>query len=183
MAYTNRRQLVEEAGVVVRSGWEANVARLLVWLEARGDVLAWEYEPRTYYFTKAAGATTTKGTEYRHGPYRFTPDFEVMWANRKEDEIWEIKGRTHAGDKTRLKRFRIHYPAEAARLRWIGPKEYRELEKMWSRVVPGWTAATSRTARIGSASPATTTRRRSRLSNTFTEEELLALASGSRPRS
>ena len=185
--YTNRRQAVEEAGgVVVRSGWEANICRLLVWLETRGEVVRWRYEPRRFYFTADVGVITTKGTPYQKGPYSYMPDFAVLWKGKaeEEEELWEIKGgRTHKGDRTRMARFRKHYPEAAARLRWIGPKEYRQLEKMWSRAVPGWTAAKRRTGSTGSGSRATTTRRRSRLSNTFTEEELLALASGSRPRS
>ncbi len=184
-SYSSRRQRVEEAGIVVRSGWEANVARLLVWLESLGEVVRWRYEPTRFYFTADAGVTTKKGKPYRLGPFSYVPDFEVLWRGQTEEELWEVKGRTHPGDKTRLTRFRRHYPKEAARLRWIGAKEYRDLEKTWSRVVPGWQrrGATSTTSSTGSGTRTTTTRRRSRRSSGYTEEELLALASGSRPPS
>jgi hypothetical protein len=165
MSYSSRRQRVEEAGgLVVRSGWEANIARMLVWLKRRGDVVRWSYEPKTFRFTKDAGVTTKKGTEYKMGPYSYTPDFEILWKGETTPELWEVKGRTHKGDKTRLARFRKHYPAAASRLLWIGPTQYKTLEKTWRLVIPGWKQVQRRT------------KKRTRLGRRFTDDELLELA-------
>lgn len=80
-----------------RSAWEANWARYLNWLVDIGEILAWEYEPDTFEFTKIK-----RGTRF------YTPDFKVK---EKNGSIiyYEIKGYMDKKSQTQLKRMRKYY--------------------------------------------------------------------------
>lgn len=80
-----------------RSAWEANWARYLNWLVDIGEILAWEYEPDTFEFTKIK-----RGTRF------YTPDFKVK---EKNGSIiyYEIKGYMDQKSQTQLKRMRKYY--------------------------------------------------------------------------
>jgi len=128
-------QRIAKYGITVRSKWEANVAHLLEFLRKRGDVLRWDYEAETFYFTDKG---PTKKTKYKQGPWTYKIDFRVWWRGQKEPELLEVKGRANTGDKTRMLRMKKHYPEAYARIRWIDGAAYRKLEAAWSRAVEGW---------------------------------------------
>lgn len=110
-------------GQFFRSAWEANYARYLNWLIARGKLREWSFEPRTFVFH---GVT--------RGVLTYTPDFLVVESDGSS--CWhEVKGWMDAKSKAKLKRFAKFYPDE--RLIVIGATEYKALSK-WSGLIPGW---------------------------------------------
>lgn len=114
----------EDLGFFVRSRWEANYARYLKWLEAKGDIAAWEYEPTTFRFEGVS-----------RGPYTYKPDFVVIEPSGKR-AYHEVKGWMDSGSRSRLKRFAKFYPAES--LVVIDAKVYRQIEQTLARVIPNW---------------------------------------------
>ena len=71
----------------------------------------------------------------RRGPASFyIPDFEVIIGSSKE--FHEIKGYMNAASKAKLKRMRKYYPDEKVVL--IDAKAYRDLQRAFGLVVPGW---------------------------------------------
>lgn len=100
-----------------RSGWEANIARLLNHLSLR-----WRYEYKR--FAMKDGKT-------------YLPDFRIL----TEDNPWkcrwlEVKGLWHKGDKARIISFMNQYPDETLKI--IAGKEYRELQKQYKKQIPNW---------------------------------------------
>lgn len=82
-----------------RSSWEANVAR---WFNAHG--IQWEYEPRVFRFDRIKRGTKT-----------YIPDFWLP-----QENVWvEVKGYLPNRDRTKLKRFRLYFPDQFARLRGV----------------------------------------------------------------
>ena len=106
-----------------RSRWEANWARFLNALVARGEVTEWLYEAQTFEFP------------VKRGSRFYTPDFLVRYPDGRE-EFHEIKGYMDAKSATKIKRMRIHYPS--VKLVVIDRKEYRRLAKVLAPWVPGW---------------------------------------------
>lgn len=86
-----------------RSGWEANVYRLLVKDE---NIKLVEYEPTTFTFTSFG---IIKGT------VSYTPDFKITYQDGSYSWI-EVKGQIKATDKTKIRRFIKFFPEEAAKL-------------------------------------------------------------------
>jgi hypothetical protein len=119
-----RRGIREDLGFFVRSRWEANYARYLKWLEQRGDIAAWEYEPLTFRFDGVG-----------RGPYTYKPDFKVV---KKDGTVafHEVKGWMDSASKGKLKRFAKFYPQH--KLVVIEQKAYRSIEKTLSSVIQGW---------------------------------------------
>ncbi len=111
-------------GLFVRSSWEANYARYLNFLQDRGEILSWQYEPQTFTFENIQRGT-------RH----YTPDFKVVTADG-EVEWHEVKGWMDQKSRTKLKRFAKYYPEETLVL--IDEPVYRELEKKLGRWIKGW---------------------------------------------
>lgn len=111
-------------GMYFRSGWEANYARYLNWLKARGDIRDWAYEPKTFVFH---GVT--------RGSLTYTPDFLVT-ENDGAEKYHEVKGWMTSQSRTKLKRMAKHYPEEIIIL--IDEPQYRSIEKMVSGIVPNW---------------------------------------------
>jgi hypothetical protein len=109
-----------------RSSWEANYARYLNWLQARGEIEKWEYEPDTFWFEKI-----------KRGVRSYKPDFKI-W---EKGSVYydEIKGYMDAKSKTKIKRMRIYYPE--VKLRVIAAKEYRAIAKTMSAMLPMWESA------------------------------------------
>lgn len=128
----------EDLGVKVRSGWEASVLR---WLNHMG--IEWEYEPKRFYF------------DYKRGARSYMPD--IYLPNYEGTDHWlEVKGRLPPSDKTKLRRFRKHYPDEFAKLMVIPPAKnseaaafcrdmnipimayFNELKKEYRDLIPTW---------------------------------------------
>ena len=106
-----------------RSTWEANYARYLNWLKAQGQIESWSYEAKVFTFPVKRGTT-----EYR-------PDFLVTESDGTQ--TWhETKGYLDAKSKTQLKRMAKYYPEEKIVL--VDSKVYKDLEKMFSRVIENW---------------------------------------------
>lgn len=104
-----------------RSKWEANYARYLEWLKARGEILEWEYEPRTFWFEAI-----------KRGVRSYKPDFLVTEKNGQQ--AWhEVKGWMDARSKTCLKRMAKYYPSE--RIILIQEKQYRAIISTVARLV------------------------------------------------
>jgi len=96
-----------DLGIFVRSGWEANMMRLFQSNQIEFTYVS--YEPEVFSFTEWE---KPKGMALS-----YTPDFLVKHKG-SGDEYWvEVKGnwlRSH--DKTKMRRFKKHYPAEFAKL-------------------------------------------------------------------
>lgn len=105
-----------------RSGWEANYARYLNWLQAQGQIDSWEYEVDTFEFP------VKRGSKF------YTPDFKVT--ERGRVAYHEVKGWMDARSATKLKRMGIHYPAVKVVL--IDSKQYHAIAKTASKAVANW---------------------------------------------
>jgi hypothetical protein len=119
-----RRGVREDLGIFVRSRWEANYARYLKWLEARGDIAAWEYEPLTFRFEGVS-----------RGPYTYKPDFKVVETDGTV-AFHEVKGWMDSASRGKLKRFAKFYPAQ--KLVVIDQASYRSIARQVSSVIPNW---------------------------------------------
>lgn len=113
----------EDLGHYVRSGWEANIARYLKMLIAKGEVVKYEYEPDCYEFLKI-----------KRGNRSYTPDFKVF-LNNGTFEYWEVKGYMNKDSVVKLKRMAKYYPD--IKIVLIEKAQYNEIKK-WSRLIPNW---------------------------------------------
>lgn len=111
-------------GIYFRSAWEANYARYLNWLQSKGEILRWEFEPDTYEFHKIK-----KGSRY------YTPDFKVF-APDETYEYHEVKGYMNQKSKTKLARMKKYYPSIKVVL--IDKAEYRHISNMVSAIIENW---------------------------------------------
>jgi uncharacterized Zn-finger protein len=103
----------KDVGHYVRSTWEANYARILIY---KGT--PYQYEPKTFVLIKEDGSEAT-----------YTPDFFIgYWV--------EIKGWWREGDKEKVRLFREQYPEE--KLDIVGEHEYRALEKKYKPLIKNW---------------------------------------------
>ncbi len=116
----------EDLGFYVRSAWEANYARYLNWLQARGQIERWEYEPDTFEF-----AAVRRGIRF------YTPDFKVFTRDGSH-EYHEVKGYMDKSSATKIKRMARYFPHERVVL--IGTNEYRAIARAVARLVPNWEA-------------------------------------------
>ena len=113
-------------GLYVRSSWEASFAHWLRYRHARGEIWGWAYEPVEFWFH-----------EIRRGTRTYLPDF-LTWD--RTGWAWsEIKGFNDPKSKTRLKRFKLYYPDEYARLtvydhNWF----HRMIRSGLAGAIPGW---------------------------------------------
>ena len=107
-----------------RSTWEANYARYLEWLRARGEIAKWEHEPETFWFSGV-----------KRGAVSYLPDFRVT-AIGGGVCYHEVKGWMDARSRTKIKRMRIYHPA--IRLIVVDSAGYRALAKTAAALVPGW---------------------------------------------
>lgn len=112
--------LVGNHSLFFRSKMEANVALYLEWLKNRGDILQWEYEPKTFIFEKILFGTRS-----------YRPDFRITEKNGSI--VWyEVKGYFDRKSRTKLKRMSIYFPKEKVVV--IDNKAYRELSK-WRKLL------------------------------------------------
>ena len=110
--------------IYFRSRWEANYARYLDWLRARGDIEEWEYEPVTFWFEKI-----------RRGVRSYKPDFRVREKNGAV-VFHEVKGWMDARSRTALKRMAKYYPEETVIL--IEAASYKSIKRTMHRMIEGW---------------------------------------------
>lgn len=105
----------------VRSGWEANVLRVL---EHSG--YKWEYEPEVFWFRPI-----------KKGTVAYTPDIKVYDG---KDYFWiEVKGYLDNRSKTKINRLRIYYPEEFARLKVVIKNDRGEAQEFFDKLgVPVW---------------------------------------------
>lgn len=109
--------------IFFRSSWEANYARYLRFLQQRGKILSWEYEPKVFEFPVKRGNRT------------YTPDFRVTLLD-KTIEWHEVKGWLDPTSQVKLKRFAKHFPDETLIL--IQKQEYREIWDAVGALIPMW---------------------------------------------
>lgn len=108
-----------------RSAWEANYARYLNFLMAKGDVCKWEYEPVTFCFE-----AIKRGTRF------YTPDFKVWYRGDESPVYVEVKGYMDKVSATKLKRMAKYYPD--IKIEVVGKDEYRQIKTLFYRVIEGW---------------------------------------------
>lgn len=109
--------------IFFRSAWEANYARYLNMLLARGEIEAWAYEPETFWFEAI-----------RRGVRSYKPDFKITEGGLTY--FVELKGWMDARSRTCLKRMAKYHPGVDLRL--VGEKEYRALAKSVAAIIPNW---------------------------------------------
>jgi hypothetical protein len=80
-----------------RSGWEANVARLL-----NHRNISWEYEPEVFFYEKI-----------KRGTNSYCPDF------RTKTFYLEVKGYLDSKGRAAIRRFKKYYPDKFAKLRAV----------------------------------------------------------------
>lgn len=114
----------EDLGFYVRSGWEANYARYLMFLQKHGQIAKWEYEPDTFDFV-----AIKRGTKF------YTPDFKVFH-NNGSVEYHEVKGYMDAKSITRHKRMSKYFPDITIVM--IDSPVYKRLERRVASLIPNW---------------------------------------------
>ncbi len=112
-----------DLGLYVRSRWEANYARYLNWLKAKGHITGWAYEPDTFWFEAI-----------KRGTRSYTPDFKVT-ENDGRVVYHEVKGWMDAKSATKLKRMAKYYPDVAIVV--IDRASYNAIRK-WRQLIPDW---------------------------------------------
>ena len=110
--------------IFFRSRWEANYARYLNWMIARGDFKSWEYECKTFWFE-----------EIRRGVRSYCPDFKVTLPDGSH-EWHEVKGWMDAKSKTKLARMQKYYPDE--KLVLIDKSWFKSARKTLASIIPNW---------------------------------------------
>jgi hypothetical protein len=110
--------------IYFRSRWEANYGCYLEWLKSTGHIAAWEHEPDVFWFEKI-----------KRGCRSYLPDFKVT-ENGGAVAYHEVKGWMDDRSKTKIKRMRIYHPKVL--LIVIDSKQYEEIRRKVSSLVPGW---------------------------------------------
>ena len=90
--------------ISMRSSWERNFAR---WLCLKGVV--WTFEEFNYPMK----INPDTGKWYPRKPWGYLPDFLEV----KSGAIWEVKGFFRSKDRSKVRRFRKHYPEDFKKLR------------------------------------------------------------------
>lgn len=109
-------------GRFFRSRWEANYARALNAMKARGDIVDWFYEDREFEF---------KGI--KRGTRFYRPDFRIVELGR--EYFVEVKGMLDPKSVTALTRMGKYYPDVTVLL--LDKKKYAELESEFG-VLENW---------------------------------------------
>ena len=107
-----------------RSRWEANYARYLEWLKGIGQVVSWEHEPKTFWFSGI-----------KRGARSYLPDFRVVEVDGSE-AYHEVKGWMDARSKTKIKRMAKYHPDVT--LIVIDSAAYKEINKWAAGFIEGW---------------------------------------------
>lgn len=106
-----------------RSAWEANYARYLNWLIARGEIDGWEYEPETFWFEAI-----------KRGVRSYKPDFRI--SEKGKSYFVEVKGWMDPKSRTKLRRMKKYHPGVEVRL--VDAKQYESIKRAVSRLIPEW---------------------------------------------
>lgn len=107
-----------------RSRWEANYARYLEFLIAKGEIKEWLHEPDVFWFDGI-----------KRGCVSYLPDFKVT-NNDDSVEYHEVKGWMDAASKTKIRRMKKYHPT--IKLIVIAQKEYNEIKMKLSRLIKDW---------------------------------------------
>ena len=102
-----------DLGINVRSGWEANLLRVL-----KAFDIAYEFEPKIFTFP------------IKRGNKAYTPDVYL----KKSDEWIEVKGYLDPNSKIKLKRFKKYYPKDFARLTMVISKSSKEAREFCAEI-------------------------------------------------
>lgn len=101
-----------------RSAWEANIARFFNYQNIK-----WEYEVKEFIFPGV-----------KRGNISYKPDFYLP-----DTKEWvEVKGWMDDKSRVKLERFEKYFPEEAARLILIDQQQYKQIEKLYSRIIEFW---------------------------------------------
>lgn len=123
----------DDLGMIFRSGWEANLARIL-----NAYDITFEFEPHVFSFP------------IKRGTRSYTPDFLLS----KTKEWIEVKGYFDDKSRIKLKRFKKYYPDDFKNMTLIigNSKQsiqiceslevpfllYPEISKAYKSVIPNW---------------------------------------------
>ena len=110
-------------GLYVRSAWEANYARYLTWLQGRGMIASWSFEPTTFEFP------VQRGSRF------YTPDFLVVERDGSSS-YHEVKGWMDPRSATKLRRMAKYHPE--VRLVLIDKEAYRAIARDAAPFIPAW---------------------------------------------
>lgn len=108
--------------IYCKSSWETKYARYLQWMKSIGQIVDWEYEPKTFWFEKI-----------KRGVRSYLPDFKVT--TKSGHEWHEVKGWMDKRSATKIKRMGKYYPSETLRI--IDKKWFKASKKLES-LVPLW---------------------------------------------
>lgn len=117
-------RLIGRRKIYFRSGWEANYARYLEWLRARGQIAKWDYEPETFWFDGI-----------KRGCVSYKPDFRVA-ENNGQVEYHEVKGWLDPQSKIKLKRMAKYHPD--VKIRLIQRDWFVNNRDQLRRLIPDW---------------------------------------------
>jgi len=112
-------------GLYLRSRWEANYARYLMWLESRGEIQKWEYEPDTFWFESI-----------KRGVRSYLPDFKIWKTVDDEPYYVEVKGRMDSRSATKLKRMAKYHPDVSIEL--CDAHIYYTIKETFGKIIPNW---------------------------------------------
>lgn len=107
-----------------RSRWEANYARYLQFLKEKGQVVAWEHEPETFWFEAI-----------KRGCRSYLPDFKVTLPSNVI-EYHEVKGWMDPRSVTKIKRMAKYHPKITLIVR--DAKWYRANQPTLRALIKGW---------------------------------------------
>lgn len=110
--------------IYARSRWEANYARYLEFLRKAGQLVAWEHEPKTFWFE-----------EVQRGCRSYLPDFLVTYADGHE-EYHEVKGWMDDRSKTKIARMAKYFPDVVLVVR--DAKWFRDNQRNLRGIIPEW---------------------------------------------
>jgi hypothetical protein len=119
MAHNGTHQgyrIIGGRSVFFRSGWEANVARILT-LQNR----EWQYEPTTFWFESIKRGTTS-----------YKPDFFLP----QENKYIEVKGRWDKRSLTKKKRMAKYHPNVV--IEYIDEPVYYKLRDQYKALIDEW---------------------------------------------
>jgi uncharacterized protein DUF1064 len=119
------RKDIGNGKIFFRSAREANYARFLNWRIKQGEILKWEYEPKTFIFHKIELGTRS-----------YTPDFRITNLD-KTTEYHEIKGFYDAKSRTKINRMRKYYP-DVKLVLIKGQKEFKQITHNAHLLIKGW---------------------------------------------
>jgi hypothetical protein len=115
-----------------RSSWEANYARYLNLLKARGEIVSWSYECRVFEFH-----------EIKRGTRSYMPDFLVVFTDGRH-EWHEVKGWMDDASRLRLARMAQYYPDE--KLVVVDKHWFASARRSIAPAIPNWEHGKTRTA-------------------------------------